>query len=96
VRQTRSRRRYRVLRIPKVVVEHYLTSKSGRSIQIEVPQRAERSGKTEQFSISPKRPYKTNAKDRKAYQRIAARARLLAAHVPESRWAEVLWFDDED
>src|ERR1700747_291063 len=30
--ETRSRRRYRVLRIPKAVVEKYLTSKSGRSV----------------------------------------------------------------
>jgi hypothetical protein len=44
--ETRSRRRYRVLRIPKVVVEQYLTNKSGRSIQIEVPRRAERRRKS--------------------------------------------------
>jgi len=35
-------RRYRVLRIPKAVVERYLTSKGGRSVSIEVPERAER------------------------------------------------------
>jgi hypothetical protein len=34
--------------------------------------------------------------DRKAYQRIADRARLLASHVPEDRWSEIVWFDDED
>ena len=37
-----SRRRYRVLRIPKQIVERYLSTKAGRSIQIEVPERAER------------------------------------------------------
>jgi hypothetical protein len=63
--ETRNRRRYRVLRIPKVVVEQYLTSKSGRSVQIEVPQRAERRRKSARWEnrailISPKLPYKTN------------------------------------
>ena len=37
-----SRRRYRVLRIPKQVVERYLTVKAGRSVTVEVPERAER------------------------------------------------------
>jgi hypothetical protein len=36
-----SRRRYRVLRIPKQVVERYLTTKSGRTVTVEVPERAE-------------------------------------------------------
>ena len=35
-------------------------------------------------------------RDGKAYQRIADRARLLTAHVPENRWADVEWFEDED
>jgi hypothetical protein len=34
-------RRYRVLRIPKALVERYLTSKAGRSISITVPESAE-------------------------------------------------------
>src|SRR5258705_11145113 len=44
--ETRSHRRYRVLRIPKVVVEQYLTNKSGRSVSVEIPQRAERRRKS--------------------------------------------------
>ena len=39
-------RRYRVLRIPKAVVEKYLTSKSGRSVTVTVPERAERRRKS--------------------------------------------------
>jgi len=44
-----SRRRYRVLRIPKQVVERYLTTKAGRSIRIEVPERAERRRRSPQW-----------------------------------------------
>ncbi|HTS06744.1 MAG TPA: hypothetical protein VMP68_14285 [Candidatus Eisenbacteria bacterium] len=57
-----SRRRYRVLRIPKQVVERYLTTKAGRSIRIEVPERAvggPHSGRRVQFSISPRLDYRT-------------------------------------
>jgi hypothetical protein len=55
-----NRRRYRVLRIPKDVVERYLTRKAGRSSQIEVPEQRNaganlRSGKTRRFGISRKR-----------------------------------------
>jgi hypothetical protein len=99
--ETRSRRRYRVLRIPKVVVEQYLTRKSGRSIQIEVPERAERrrkSAKWEDRAILnlAKAALQNECQDRKAYRRIADRARLLTAHVPQDRWSEIIWFDDED
>lgn len=98
--ETRSRRRYRVLRIPKVVVEQYLTRKSGRSIQIEVPQRAERrkSATWENRAILnlAKAALQNECQDRKVYHRIADRARLLAAHVSEDRWSDIEWFDDED
>jgi hypothetical protein len=96
-----SRRRYRVLRIPKEVVERYLTRRAGRSIQIEVPERAERrrkSAKWEDRAILnlAKAALQNECQDRKAYRRIADRARLLTAHVPEDRWSEIVWFDDED
>ena len=99
--ETRSRRRYRVLRIPKVVVEQYLTSKSGRPVQIDVPERAERrrrSAKWEDRAVLnlAKAGLQNECQDRKAYQRIANRARILTAHVPENRWADVEWFEDED
>jgi hypothetical protein len=98
--ETRSRRRYRVLRIPKSVVEQYLTSKSGRPVQIEVPQRAERRRKSATWEHRAilnlaKAALQNQCQDRMAYQRISDRARLLAAHVPEDRWSEIVWFDDE-
>ncbi len=98
--ETRSHRRYRVLRIPKVVVEQYLTSKSGRSVQIQVPERAERRRKSATWEDRAilnlaKAGLQNEAKDRKAYQRIANRARLLAAFVPENQWADIQWTDDD-
>lgn len=99
--ETRSRRRYRVLRIPKVVVEQYLTRKSGRSIQIEVPQRPERRRKSATWEHRAilnlaKAGVQNDANDRQTFRRIADRARLLAVHVPESRWTDVEWFEDEE
>ena len=99
--ETRSRRRYRVLRIPKTVVEKYLAGKSGQPVQIEVPERAERrrkSAKWEDRAILnlAKAGVQNDANDRQTFRRIADRARRLAALVPEDRWSEVVWFDDED
>jgi hypothetical protein len=100
-----SRRRYRVLRIPKQVVERYLTTQAGRSIQIEVPERAERRRKSARWEsrailnlakagvqngLLPDR-----AGDKKIYRRIAERARLLT-FVPQSRWHEVIWYDEDE
>ncbi len=93
-------RRYRVLRIPKAVVERYLARKSGTSIPIEVPERAERrrkSAKWEERAIRnlAKAAIQNEVQDRKTFQRIANRARALT-HVPESRWNEVEWFENEE
>jgi len=101
-------RRYRVLRIPKTVVERYLTSKlpksdrSGRSVSIEVPERAERRRKSPQWED---RAIRNLAKaglqngvtldDKTAYRRIAERARLLTS-VPENRWSDVVWYEEEE
>jgi hypothetical protein len=99
--ETRSRRQYRVLRIPKVVVEQYLTRKSGRSIQIEVPERAERRRKSPKWQdrailnlAKAALQNDVSASDKETLRRIAERARLLM-HVPENRWVDVEWFDEE-
>jgi hypothetical protein len=101
-------RRYRVLRIPKAVVERYLTSKlpktdrRGRSVQIEVPERAERRRKSPKWEDRAIRNLAkaglqngVTLEDKAAYRRIAERARLLT-HVPEDRWGEIVWFEDEE
>ena len=100
--------RYRVLRIPKTVVERYLTStlrksnRSGRSVSIEVPERAERRRKSPQWED---RAIRNLAKaglqnggtldDKTTYRRIAERARLLTS-VPENRWSDVIWYEEEE
>jgi hypothetical protein len=103
-RSTLGVRRYRVLRIPKTVVERYLNSlsksKTGRSVQIEVPERAERRRKSPNWEARAirnlaKAGLQNDVKDRRVYQRIANRARLLMTHVPENRWAEIEWFEEE-
>ena len=41
-------------------------------------------------------PYQKGKSRRTAEIRVAERACLLTAHVPEDRWSEIVWFDDED
>ena len=89
----------RVLRIPQVVVEQYLTRKSGRSVTVTIPERAERRRKSPKWEDRAilnlaKAALQNDANDRETFQRIAERARLLT-HVPENRWADVDWFEDE-
>lgn len=102
VGETRHKRRYRILRIPKEVVEKHLTELSGRSISVEVPERAERRRKSPQWED---RAIRNLAKaglqngatlhDEATYRRIAERARLLTS-VPENRWSEIVWFEEEE
>jgi hypothetical protein len=100
-----SRRRYRVLRIPKRVVERYLTTKAGRSIQIDVPERAERRRRSPQWEaraiLNLAKAGLQNglraddAADKKIYRRVAERARLLT-FVPQNRWHDVVWYDEDE
>jgi hypothetical protein len=103
VQETTKRRRYRVLRIPKVVVEKYLTGKSGHPVRIEVPDRPERRHKSvgwENRAILnlAKAGLQNECKDRKVYRCIADRARILTL-VPESEWSEIVsggWLDNDE
>jgi len=96
----RTRRRYRVLRIPKQVVERYLTKRAGRSVEVEIPERAERrrrSSRWEHRAILDlaKAAVQNECKDRNILRRVADRARLLTL-VPESLWSEIEWYDCEE
>ena len=102
VGETRHKRRYRVLRIPVAVVEKQLAELCGRSIQIEVPERAERRRKSPQWEDQAIRNLAKaglqngiTLRDKTTYQRIAERARLLTS-VPENRWSDVVWFEGEE
>ncbi len=102
VGETRRKRRYRILRIPKAVVKKHLADLSGRSIQIEVPERAERRRRSPQWEDKAIRNLAkaglqngVTLKDKATYQRIADRARLLTS-VPENRWGDVVWHESEE
>jgi hypothetical protein len=101
--ETRQRRQYRILRIPKSVLEKYLAAKAGHPIHIEVPPRPERRRRSENWEDAAilnlaKAGKQNECEDRTVYRRIADLSRLLAAKVPESLWPEVLEgrLDDEE
>src|SRR5215469_11990160 len=103
--QTFGVRRYRVLRIPKSVVERYLVSQqpkgNRRTVEIEVPPRADRRRKSSKWEDKAilnlaKAGLQNECVDKAIYKRIANRARLLAQHVPENRWREIAWFEEEE
>src|SRR5437660_12891765 len=53
--ETRTRRRYRVLRIPKAVLEKYLATNAGHPVHVEVPDRPERRGRNDRWWYKPMR-----------------------------------------
>ena len=100
--ETRSKRRYRVLRIPVAVVEGHLAKLSGTAVKIELPERAERRRKSARWEDRAIRNLAKAglqngiaASDKVTYQRVAERARLLT-HVPENRWGDIVWYEEEE
>lgn len=100
--ETRSRRRYRVLRIPKSVVEKYLSAKSGQPVQITVPEKPERRRRSPAWEDRAilnlaKAGLQNDVKDRNAYRRLADRACALA-NIPEKVWPDLIeagWVDED-
>jgi hypothetical protein len=102
--ETRAKRRYRVLRIPKSVVEAHLVKLGGASVKVEVqdkPPRRRMSNRAWmdravlQLADIGKR---NDCTDRKTFATIASRARLLAASVDEKYWSEICsggWLDED-
>jgi hypothetical protein len=92
--ETRNRRRYRVLRIPKTVLEKYLATKAGHPVKVEVPAKPERRRKSERWEdaaiLNLAKAGLQNECEEKRYRKIADFARLLATKVPESMWADVM------
>lgn len=100
--ETPKRRRYRVLRIPKSVVEKFLLTRGG-PVTITTPERPPRrkdggaSDPPDEDELVRQlagmtRQHGTAAQ--KTLDRIAERARLLA-FVPQSQWQDVVWVDEE-
>jgi hypothetical protein len=97
--ETRGKRQYRVLRIPKTVLEKYLTAKAGHPVPVNIPERAERRRRSVNWEDKAilslaKAGLQNECKDTAVYKRIAARARLLTL-VPENLWKEIIWSDSE-
>jgi hypothetical protein len=100
--ETRNKRRYRVLRIPVAIVEGYLAKLSGTAVKIELPDKAERRRKSASCEnraiLNLAKAGLQNgiaASNKATYWRIGERARLLQ-HVPEDRWGEIVWWEDEE
>jgi len=103
-RATLGVRRYRVLRIPKSVVERYLVSQqpkgNRRTVEIEVPPSADHRRKSPDWEAKAilnlaKAGLQNGCANKAIYQRIANHARVLAQYVPENRWREIVWYDEE-
>jgi hypothetical protein len=102
--ETPKRRRYRVLRIPKSVLEKYLLTRGG-PVSIETPPMPPKPSKKKASDVPPTedelvRQLAAITKQQGTYAQkkldlIAERARLLR-FVPEDRWAEVVWISSED
>jgi len=99
--ETPKRRRYRVLRIPKSVVEKFLLTRGG-PVEIKTPVRPSKrkagaSDPPDEDEIVRQLAGMTKQHGAEAQQtldRIAERARLLK-FVPESQWQDVVWVDEE-
>jgi hypothetical protein len=94
--ETRDRRRYRVLRIPKSLLEGYLSRKAGRSVSVTVPERPERRRQSSNWKAAAvlnlaKAGLQNGCRDKAVYQRLANTAFVLAGtNVPEKMWTEVM------
>ena len=102
VGETRNKRRYRVLRIPVAVVEGHLAKLSGTTVKIELPDEPERRRRSASWEnraiLNLAKAALQNgiaSSDKETFHRVAERARLLL-HVPENRWSDVVWFEDEE
>jgi len=103
--ETPKRRRYRVLRIPKAVVQKFLLARGGGPVEVKTPARPEKTPKRKVLNVSPsedeivrqlaKIAKQRGAEAQETLDKIAERARLLK-FVAEGRWSEVVWLDDEE
>ena len=103
--ETPKRRRYRVLRIPKSVVEKFLLARGGGPGEIKSPTRPPKTSKQKMLKTPPSEDEivrqlasitrQRGAEAQKTLDRIAERSRLLK-FVPEDRWSEVVWLDEDE
>lgn len=101
--ETPKRRRYRVLRIPRIVVEKFLLQR-GSNVPIEIPPAKPTPRVPKQLSANweeesvrdlAKAVSQHGIRARQTLDRIARQARTLT-FVPEEQWEDVVFIDDED
>jgi AraC-like DNA-binding protein len=94
------RRRYRVLRIPRAVVEKYALQDGGR-ITVEPPAKPVKSKPTilptedELVHDLATLAQQHGEAARQTLTRIVRRARAMT-HVPNDRWQDMVWVDEDD
>lgn len=103
--ETPKRRRYRVLRIPKSVVEKFLLARGGGPVEIKSPTRPQKASTQKVLKTLPSEDEivrqlasitkQHGAEAQKTLDKIAERARLLK-FVPEDKWSEVVWLDEDE
>lgn len=101
--ETPRRRRYRVLRIPKTVVEKYLLARGG-PVEVKPPSRPEKTP-NKKLNVPPSEDEivrqlaritkQRGAEARSTLDKIAKRARLMTL-VPEELWSVMVWIGPED
>lgn len=98
--ETPKKRRYRVLRIPKSIVEKYVISKGGRITVPETQPKGLKPAKPTPDEDEMTRDLATLASQhggaaRKTLERIASRAKAMT-YVPSDQWQDMAWFPDPD
>jgi len=94
--ETRDKRRYRVLRIPKPILEKYLSTKAGHLVTVQVPPRPERRRKSDNWQTAAilnlaKAGKQNECRDKATLRKLADRASWLlnAKNVSEPDWPEL-------
>jgi hypothetical protein len=98
--ETRHKRQYRILRIPKTVLEGYLSRKAGRTITVNVPDRPECRRRSDSWQNQAilnlaKAALQNGCSDEKLFRLMASRARMLTK-VPEEYWKDNDWSITEE
>jgi len=103
--ETPKRRRYRVLRVPKSVVEKYLLARGGLVVEVTAPSRPQKASKQRVLKVPPTEDEivrqlaritkQRGAEAQNTLDKIAKRARLMTL-VPEDLWSEMVWLDEID
>jgi hypothetical protein len=101
--QHQGKRRYRILRIPRAVIEKFALQRGGR---LAIPPNPSPSPNSK---LETKPPTEDDiARDlaqaatqrgvdaQRTLDRIARRARLMAKFIPPEHWDSLVWFDDPD